>query len=419
MATVYTTLGSHTENVDISSVAGPVGGVYTVTLASPPTADTVIGDTLTDEADPAKSFLITGISGSDLEVKDVFGAGVAPSAAAASVATTKRTYADLAAFNTALNDTSIYAANDLAHLWVCERITLTGLASISNGATIGLSKINIWGHTNYRHSGSVGDATIAGFIYTGSDAALGLLARTTTIECDFAWLVIASLPSATWNRASGIQQGAAGTLRVHHCLIYNNSLDVANSGQTLAGIWVTSGAPGPMHISNNVIWGFKCATAGQGRGIEFGSATSGSCSAKNNTVYDCHVRGISSVNSGQVLRNNVVLGSGTIDYVGVSWGATSSNNAASDTSAPGGSSIQSQVVADTFVDAAGGDLHLKPTANARTAGANLTGEGDDIETDIDGETRPASPTAWDIGADYYVAAALTGVPIVDTPFLLN
>lgn len=59
--------------------------------------------------------------------------------------------------------------------------------------------------------------------------------------------------------------------------------------------------------------------------------------------------------------------------------------------------------ADPFNDASAYDFHLKPTANAVNAGADL---GSIFTTDFDGVTRPQS-TAWDLGAFEYATAAPT------------
>jgi hypothetical protein len=415
MAVVRTTIGDRTaEDVNISSVAGPVAGVYTVTLAAPPTADTVIGDKLTDEHAVPRSYLIVNISGSDLEVKGVFGETTAPDASGTSPATTVRAYASVTAANADLDSDVIYDAGDTAELAVCEQLTFYNIQqNISLGGTLGLSAIHLFGHANYRHDGTL-TGTPAGLIETFG---LGVgTAITTSVPVVVSWLILAKLPTSGSYNQNPIIKTLTGmtSLTVHHCLIYSNRYAAANGGSP-HGIWhAISG--GVVHVSNCQFWDIGNPTTGTGQATFLGFATASGSTAKNNTIYNCVDTGITALTTGHVLRNNISMGCGVKDFSdSISWGGTSSNNYASDTTAPGGSSRQSQVVADTFVDAAAGDLHIKSTANARTAGANLTGEGDDIETDIDGDSRPASPTAWDMGADWYVAAAISGIPCVAAP----
>lgn len=66
---------------------------------------------------------------------------------------------------------------------------------------------------------------------------------------------------------------------------------------------------------------------------------------------------------------------------------------------PGANSITGITTAD-FVDYAGGNYHLASDSQLIGAGTNLYAN---FQTDTDGDTWPSSG-AWDIGADYYVAA---------------
>jgi hypothetical protein len=64
-------------DVDIQSVSG-AGPEYTITLAAAVPSDTVVGDTISDEAATPKIYSITNIAGSDLTVTDLFNNGVSP-----------------------------------------------------------------------------------------------------------------------------------------------------------------------------------------------------------------------------------------------------------------------------------------------------------------------------------------------------
>ena len=71
---------------------------------------------------------------------------------------------------------------------------------------------------------------------------------------------------------------------------------------------------------------------------------------------------------------------------------------------PAGETNQKTETADPFINSAGYDLHLKPGANARDSGIDLSGI---FTTDKDGVTRP--PGFWDIGA-YEYGGSITPPP---------
>mgnify|MGYP001619333999 CR=1 FL=1 len=109
------------------------------------------------------------------------------------------------------------------------------------------------------------------------------------------------------------------------------------------------------------------------------------------------------------IRNNIVVGSGVADFNinSGTWGASSSNNLSSDTTAPGSNSLTSQTLSTVdFVSTTSGieDFHLLPTSVAKDAGTSLSST---FTTDIDNQTRPYG-SAWDIGADESSVSSSSG-----------
>ena len=122
----------------------------------------------------------------------------------------------------------------------------------------------------------------------------------------------------------------------------------------------------------------------------------------NNTIYGCADIGFLSWNAGRdVLKNNIVYGNES-DFSGTFDGASDYNFSKDDTAPEAaGNSIWGDTDGKTpdFVNVSGGseDFHLQSTSDAIGEGVDLSG---DFTDDIDGDTR----SAWDIGADEYVAA---------------
>src|SRR3990172_4766960 len=370
MATVRVTLGNRAnDNVNISSVTGT--GPWTVTLSGAPPASTVIGDKLSDEAASPKVFLITGISGADLTVRDAFAEPGSPSAAGDSQAFTARCYADLNAWNVVADSEPLYGVGDIAEVAVCEEITISAPQNITGGGTLPLSKIVILGHENYRHSGTV-ISTGRISITTGTNAPA--IYRWTTIPTIVEWLICSKLPTTGTFHSGFIiaNASAGGYLDVANCLVFSN-LYAAADGEP-HGISQTSNS-GTMHIQNCAVWGVRNPTTALGRAISLIDTAAGS-TCDNCTVYGSQT-GVLTNGTTALVRNIIAMGSAGNDFEGA-LSASSSNNCSEDATAPGANSLINQVVADTLVDAPAGNLHLKPTANAVGAGIDLSAQGGTI-----------------------------------------
>lgn len=125
------------------------------------------------------------------------------------------------------------------------------------------------------------------------------------------------------------------------------------------------------------------------------------CTFYGNTVGMNIVRGVGTTFTA---RNNVCAAN-TTDFTTSSSGGTlvTSGNRSSDATSPDAAG-QSQTF--TFVDAAGGDLHLAAgDVGAQGAGTDLSADADNpFSDDQEGDARSAP---WDSGADQYVAAGPT------------
>lgn len=186
--------------------------------------------------------------------------------------------------------------------------------------------------------------------------------------------------------------------RVH--ITKNNIIRLNNTNATSGhnGIDATT-ANTSSTIFNNVFIGAKNTL---GRGVY--------CNYFSGSVYNNTVVGFGEgirLYSSAVIKNNIVMGC-TTPYS--NSGGTIEYNAFDSGTDPGlyGVDLSGKTTSDIFTNPAVIDYSLLVTAiEIRQKGANLSVF---FTTDIAGQTRPASPDAWDLGAWHYSGTAV-GDPV--------
>ena len=160
-----------------------------------------------------------------------------------------------------------------------------------------------------------------------------------------------------------------------------------------SGIGATGNSNQITKIYNNIVFGFSINNSGNGIYVSQGTAY-----VYNNTSIN-NFRGINR-NTGTVIAKNNLAYNNSDNYFG-SFSASSTNNLSgpTQTDAPGSNPQNAKAV--VFVDEENDDFHLaQADTNAKNAGANLTSDVYlPITSDVDSQTRNASTSAFDIGAD--------------------
>jgi hypothetical protein len=194
-----------------------------------------------------------------------------------------------------------------------------------------------------------------------------------------------------WCFAS-IQSGALG-------LVIKNNIAVKTARYGGAFVIDTS-TSGSATIFNNIVYSRNNQ---DNFGFDFRN-TSISVYAYNNTVYG-FTKGLSTQGTTVYSKNNISYNN-AYDYEGT-FQATSTNNLSKDATAPAlNTYYRNKTLAFTNTTSGSEDFHLvSGDTDAIDKGADLSGT---FTTDIDGATRSGT---WDIGADEYVAAGATAVPL--------
>ena len=304
-----------------------------------------------------------------------------------------RDYSTMQAWEDDLDDTDIYSADDTAEGRCYKDSDFGATVLVNGGATVGLLKIILTAAVSDRHDGTAGTGVkVAGTGVNGGIITLNPGDR--IMDCSF--LEICNDSGNNFSKVGIDHKIVEGVVR--NSIIHNLNSNNANA----RGIENTSGSGAdklPI-VFNNIIYKITGNTT---QGIRANTSAVNKDSIYNNTVFSVDGTGIEGRSTNTAIKNNIAVSCGT-DFVPNS--APSSHNLSSDTTAPGDDSLTEKTAANQFVSIASGseDLHLKTGADAIGAGTNLSATFTD---DIDGDTRPSSPSAWCIGADEFVAAVVS------------
>lgn len=152
---------------------------------------------------------------------------------------------------------------------------------------------------------------------------------------------------------------------------------------------------------------FHGANGGSGShtGVELGVSSAPEVYMYNCTIRDCDT-GLSRTSGNARAKNVAINDCDTACFSGTPHG-DSTNNASDDSTEWGTPSNSGEI---TFVDEGNDDLHLASGDTiCRGNGTDLSADSDfSFSDDIDGDTR----SAWDIGSDEFVSAAVRRVMVV-------
>ena len=206
------------------------------------------------------------------------------------------------------------------------------------------------------------------------------------------------------------------TVKISNCLI---DLNLSGSATGWAGLHL--GINGTVSGSTEYAWNnivYNGLTTGT-TGILL--EVNGTGYFSNNTVDGPPIGFQSDAFTGSTLviaKNNIAQGCASSCYAtnnGGTYSPASTNNIASDTTAPGSNALNSKTV--TFVNPSAGDYRLSPSdAIALNAGVDLSSDPNlAFNTDIDNIPRPQGP-AWDIGASELLSSSSNATELLALTF---
>jgi hypothetical protein len=201
---------------------------------------------------------------------------------------------------------------------------------------------------------------------------------------------------AGYSRITGLQLTSAVTANRYDLL----SIDTGSSGYTVVDSCILKG-PGAsgatytnglyhnsynLNVYNCIVYDFSSEEQNRG----FGTGSSGTANFFNCTAVNCFIGFLRE--AGTCNATNCGCSGCSTGFSGTITQTTCS------TSTP------------TFLDADNDDFHLASGDTTwKNQGTDLSGT---FTTDIDGDTRPTGAGTWDIGADEYIAAGGSIVPLL-------
>jgi len=325
---------------------------------------------------------------------------------AKTIGTTGRDYSTIAAWESDLSDTSIYASGADAEGDCYDDSDFTENVSITG--TFDLSSITLTADPSARHDGTIGSGVV---IKPSSPTSyvINVHESNTTIS----WLEINGNDSGAY----GVKFNTGlSSIFVQNCLMHN----FGSTSDASTDVYVMRNLS-PTNFTNNFI--FNNTSGSSADLFVHHSSTSVASYAYNNTYYHNNVGDNSSNNgyifygtlnnAGSVAKNLVILrydnnywdakhGSATLDY----WGAVGAIT--------GVSNVTTDTYANSFIDTSTSDpdLHLKTGCNFIGAAVDLGTTPTNVEIDINANNRDSAGVTWDLGAhEFELPIASTGKKI--------
>ena len=420
MATITTSIGNNSSiTTGTPSSCSGSSSPYTVTFPSAPSGVSV-GDAVsfTDEVShfATYTYLITGISGSDLTLKyltDDGGMGddspcsIMNSSYSQATGTFKRAYSTITAWEADLDNSNLYASSDDAVGEAYKDASFNEAFNINGGGTVGLSSVKLTVPTSQRHDGTEGTGVVN--VFNGATQSTSQISRqNTTIE----WFEYHMGSNTINNRAVTVNSTAYDSIIFSHNLIH----DLTGSFPQAIRFDAGNSASDTRYCHNNIVYNIDDSDD-RVKVLVFMGAYG--LKVWNNTTYlirtgradkDAFSFWAQNSSSDMEVKNNLGVmtnSTGSEDFARY-YASDSDYNASDFSTATGGSNDLTSVTTSQFVSVTAGaeDLHLATGASCIGAGVDL-GTTAGVNIDIDGETRSGS---WSIGADQATPSTVTVEP---------
>ena len=337
-----------------------------------------------------------------------------------SIGTASRDYSTIAAWESDLDSSSIYSSADDAIGELYADSEFNEDLDIDGGGTIELDSITLTSSSSQgnRHNGNKGTGVVIRRSSGTKD--LVLYAGNATVDTmTFSWIEFDGDDDITSNGNDKSMVKASGTTELY---IQNNIFHSWGSGQDSTTNYIFKLEGTKNVFTNNFVFNMN-GGAGHTWHVFYGNATTAREQlVLNNTFFDIDKQSVSAnsymfsymdTHASSRIRNNIILddnlgaiaGAGTkhassvLDYLGYDASSvTGFSNVVEDTA---DNALSNIIKSDP-------NLHLKLVSTLIDGGVDLGTSPTNVAIDIDGRDRDDKGDTWDLGADEYSPASITG-----------
>ena len=459
MATTTVSIGSNQSIATVTPASSSGSNPYVLTFTASVSANAAVGDifVISDEVSfmATYTYLLTGISGSDYTLKQVYdgGSGMGDQSPygnfmvyddsfnpVQAAGTFKRAFSTITIFEQMIDDTSdLYwgSSDDVVGECHADSAFTDSRVYFDNKQSLASVKLTV--HEDDRHDGKAGTA---GKVVIRPTAGSGHNNAIIDVNIDnfiMEWIDIdlGSLDAQNTNKAV-VLRGTNDDNIIRNNLIHDKGGNPGGTGPFLIhALTGTSGSGDTLSILNNIIYSIIETSNDNAAGMLL-DAWAGTVNAYNNTIYNVQSAGGTKIAIGiraarlsgstANVKNNIVAGlvsaasngERAYEHGAANGGSGTLNeayNLSDDTSATaydasGTGSLINQTLSEIdFVNTVAGseDLHLDTDSVCREAGVDL-GTTNGVNIDIDQVDRDATGVTWDMGADQASTAEASGSP---------
>tara|TARA_R110002020_G_scaffold250181_3_gene464277 strand:- start:6406 stop:7515 length:1110 start_codon:yes stop_codon:yes gene_type:complete len=337
-----------------------------------------------------------------------------------SIGTSSRDYSTIAAWEADLDSSSIYSSGDDAVGELYADTEFNEDLDIDGGGTIELDSITLTSSSaiGNRHNGNKGTGAVVRRSSGTKD--LILYAGNATVDTmTFSWIEFDGDDDTTSNGSDKSMVKSSGATELY---IQNNIFHSWGSGQDSANNY-TFKLEGTKNIfTNNFVFNMNGGSGHTWHVFCGNASTAREQLVLNNTFFDIDKESVSAnsymfsymdTHASSRIRNNIILddnlgaiaGDGTkdsssvLDYLGYDASSvTGFSNVVEDTA---DNAFSSSIKSDP-------NLHLKAVSTLIDEGVDLGTSPTNVAIDIDGRDRDFKGDTWDLGADEYSPASITG-----------
>lgn len=336
-----------------------------------------------------------------------------------SIGTSSRDYSTIAAWEADLDSSSIYSSGDDAVGELYNDSVFVEDIDIDGGGSIGLDTITLTSSDTEgnRHRGIKN----SGPIVRHNSASRDFIEVAGNATVDSVTISFIEFDGDDDSVSNGDDKHCIKYTGATEFYFQNNLLHSWGSGQDASDTRTFKVEGDKTVFTNNFIFNINGGSGHTWYVFMGNSSSAKECLILNNTFYDIDKQSASNsylfshvhTHANSRIRNNVIMDENLTAVIGTGskHGSAVTDYVCYDASSlTGFTNVVEDTSSNAFSDNTASDpnLHLKSISNCIDAGVDLGASPTNVAVDIDGRNRHTEEDTWDLGADEYTSASITG-----------